>query len=661
VPLSGSADLDAAVAAARAALRPWRAVSTIARARKLFDLRERLVARQEDLARSVTTEMGKTLVDARAEVARMIEMVECACAVPTTMQGRVLEDVSRNIDAETIRQPVGVCAAIVPFNFPAMVPFWFLPFAIACGNTFVLKPSEQVPLTQQIAFEELDALGLPPGVVNLVNGGREVVEGILAHPGIDAVSFVGSAPVAKIVYEGAAKTGKRVQALGGAKNHMVVMPDAVSTRRSNGIIGSAFGAAGPALHGRVGRRDRRRGARRLMPALVGRPSKLSVGDGSTRRSTSAPSCRARRATASPAGSTARVEDGATLAVDGREPGVGPEGSSFVGPTILDERRARRADRAGGGLRAGAHGRAGRLARRRDRDRQRSRFGNGTSIFTENAAAVRRYRHDVEAGMIGVNIGVAAPVAFFPFSGWKDSFLGDLHAHGPDAVEFSRARRPSPAASSRAARARELLRRELSRDAGVPDRRQRVRRSNARACSASATARRDRAGARRGRPRRRRGGERAASPTHGPTRSSTARSSTTRAAVHAPPRGVGRYVGDAQPRATGVPVVLVSTDWVFDGTQAGARDGRAAEPDQRVRLPEGGERAGRRRARRGGADRRRAGRALGAPQTRAARTPASATWPPRSSTACAPAALHGVGGPGAELGRHAHAGQRRRRA
>ena len=244
VPLSSSDDLDAAVSAARAGLAEWRAVSTIARARKLFELRERLVARHEDLARSVTTEMGKTIVDARAEVARMIEMVECACAIPTTMQGRVLEDVSRNIDAETIRQPVGVCAAIVPFNFPAMVPFWFLPFAIACGNTFVLKPSEQVPLTQQIAFEELHELGLPAGVVNLVNGSREVVEGILDHPGIDAVSFVGSAPVARIVYERSAKAGKRVQALGGAKNHMVVMPDAVVDQTVNGIIGSAFGAAG---------------------------------------------------------------------------------------------------------------------------------------------------------------------------------------------------------------------------------------------------------------------------------------------------------------------------------------------------------------------------------------------------------------------------------
>src|ERR1700761_7614686 len=279
VPLSGASDLDVAVRAAREALPEWRAVSTIGRARKLFELRERLIARQEDLARSVTTEMGKTLVDARAEVARMVEMVEAACAVPTTMQGRILEDVSRNIDAETTRQPVGVCAAIVPFNFPAMVPFWFLPFAIACGNTFVLKPSEQVPLTQQIAFEELDALGLPEGVVNLVNGGREVVEGILDHPGIDAVSFVGSAPVAKIVYERAAKAGKRVQALGGAKNHMVVMPDAVIGKTVDGIIGSAFGAAGQRCMAGSVLVTVGEAHERVIPALAERTKGLAIGDG----------------------------------------------------------------------------------------------------------------------------------------------------------------------------------------------------------------------------------------------------------------------------------------------------------------------------------------------------------------------------------------------
>jgi malonate-semialdehyde dehydrogenase (acetylating)/methylmalonate-semialdehyde dehydrogenase len=298
VPLSTAADLDAAVSAARAALPEWRAVSVIQRARKLFALREGLDARKEDLARSVTTEMGKTLVDARAEVARMIEMVEAACAIPTTMQGRVLEDVSRNVDAETVRQPVGVCAAIVPFNFPAMVPFWFLPFAIGCGNAFILKPSEQVPLTQQIAFEVLDGLGLPDGVVNLVNGGREVVEGILDHPGIDAVSFVGSAPVAKIVYERSAKAGKRVQALGGAKNHMVVMPDAVIDKTVDGIVGSAFGAAGQRCMAgsvvvTVGEAHER-----LLP-----PSRCTSATAPTSRRRSDRSFRARRATACAAGST----------------------------------------------------------------------------------------------------------------------------------------------------------------------------------------------------------------------------------------------------------------------------------------------------------------------------------------------------------------------
>ncbi len=439
VPLSGAADVDAAVAAARAALPEWRAVSTIARAQKLFELRERLVARKEDLARSVTTEMGKTIADARAEVARMIEMVEAATAIPTTMQGRILEDVSRGIDAATIRQPVGVCAAIVPFNFPAMVPFWFLPFAIACGNTFVLKPSEQVPLTQQIAFEELDALGLPPGVVNLVNGGREVVESILDHPGIDAVSFVGSAPVAKLVYERAAKSGKRVQALGGAKNHMVVMADAVIDKTVEGIIASGFGAAGQrCMAGSVVVTVGDAHAK-LMPALVAETEKLVVGDGLDAATDVGPviSCAARDRIE---GFVDRaVEAGATLAVDGRRsvrPAADshPEGA-FTSPTIVDgvspDMEIAREEVFGPVLaviNVATLDEAIALV-------NASRFGNGTSIFTESGASVRRYQHEVEAGMIGVNIGVAAPVAFFPFSGWKDSFLGDLHAHGTDGVEF----------------------------------------------------------------------------------------------------------------------------------------------------------------------------------------------------------------------------------
>jgi malonate-semialdehyde dehydrogenase (acetylating)/methylmalonate-semialdehyde dehydrogenase len=351
------------------------------------------------------------------------------------MQGRILEDVSRNIDAETIRQPVGVCAAIVPFNFPAMVPFWFLPFAIACGNTFILKPSEQVPLTQQIAFEELHAVGLPPGVVNLVNGSREVVEGILDHPGIDAVSFVGSAPVARIVYERAARAGKRVQALGGAKNHMVVMPDAVIDKTVEGIIGSAFGAAGQRCMAgsvvvTVGDAHEQ-----LLPPLIEASRELRVGDGLDEENDVGPviSCAARD----------RIREwisrgeaaGAKLVLDGRSADGGEPDGSYVGPTILDDVTPAMdiAQEEVFGpvlcvISVPTLDEAIRVV-------NSSRFGNGTSIFTESGSSFRRYRHEVQAGMVGVNIGVAAPVAFFPFSGWKDSFLGDVHAHGTDAVDF----------------------------------------------------------------------------------------------------------------------------------------------------------------------------------------------------------------------------------
>jgi malonate-semialdehyde dehydrogenase (acetylating) / methylmalonate-semialdehyde dehydrogenase len=434
VPLSTAEDLDRAVAAARAALPEWRGVSVIERGRRLFALREELGRRREDLAQSVTAEMGKTIGDARAEVARMIEMVECACAIPTTIQGRIAEDVSRGIDAETVRQPVGVCAAIVPFNFPAMVPFWFLPFAIACGNTFVLKPSEQVPITQHIAFEAIEKIGLPKGVVNLVNGSREVVEGILDHPGIDAVSFVGSAPVARLVYERAAKAGKRVQALGGAKNHMVVMPDAVVGKTVEGIVGSAFGAAGQRCM--AGSVLVVVGAAReaVLPPLIERTRQIKVGPGADESVELGPvvSATARERIAGAVERAAAA--GAELLLDGRDSDPGP-GGGLLGPTIIgsvDPDSEAVAEEIFGPvltvLEVETLGEAIATI-------NRSRFGNGTSIFTESGAAVRAFRRDVEVGMIGVNIGVAAPVAFFPFSGWKDSFLGDLHAHGPDAVEF----------------------------------------------------------------------------------------------------------------------------------------------------------------------------------------------------------------------------------
>ena len=434
VPFSTAANLDDAVQAAKAALPAWRGVSTIARARKLFELREKLEARKDEIARCVVTEMGKTFPDARAEVGRMIEMVEAATAIPTTMQGRILEDVARGVDAETIRQPVGVCAAIAPFNFPAMVPFWFLPFAIACGNTFVLKPSEQVPMTQALVFESIDELGLPDGVVNLVNGGREVVEGILDHPDIDAISFVGSAPVAQIVYERAAQAGKRVQALGGAKNHMVICPDAVVEPTVNGLIGSGFGAAGQRCMAgsvivTVGEAHDR-----VIPTLVAETEKLKVGPGLEEGTDVGPviSCDARDRIA---GWVQRaIDDGAELVVDGRDPGGDSEGA-FIGPTILDK-----VGRDDAIISEEVFGPVLTVINVDTLEEaievvNASRFGNGVSIFTESASAVRKFRHDVEVGMVGVNIGVAAPVAFFPFSGWKASFLGDLHAHGPDAVEF----------------------------------------------------------------------------------------------------------------------------------------------------------------------------------------------------------------------------------
>ncbi len=435
VPLSTRGDVESAAAAARAALPEWRSRSAIERARWLFRFRQVMEERQDDIARLVTQEMGKTLPDARAEVGRAIEMVEAATAVPQTMQGRVLENVATAVDCETIRQPVGVCAAIVPFNFPAMVPFWFLPFAIACGNTFVLKPSEQVPLTQELVFGLIhEAGGLPPGVVNLVNGSVDVVNGLLDSPAVDAISFVGSAKVAKYVYDRAAAAGKRVQALGGAKNFMVVMPDAVMDRTVSNILGSAFGAAGQrCMAGSVvvSVGDARPP---LLELLEARTRELSVGDGLADGVDVGPvvSCASRDRILE--WIDKGVAAGATLLVDGRSP-TGHPGGSFVGPTVLDnvtpDMEIAQEEVFGPVLSViHAESLAEAIAIVNS-----SRYGNGTSIFTESGAAVRTYRHDVEVGMIGVNIGVAAPVAFFPFSGWKGSFFGDLHAHGTDAIEF----------------------------------------------------------------------------------------------------------------------------------------------------------------------------------------------------------------------------------
>jgi malonate-semialdehyde dehydrogenase (acetylating)/methylmalonate-semialdehyde dehydrogenase len=322
----------------------------------------------------------------------------------------------------------------VPFNFPAMVPFWFLPFAIACGNTFVLKPSEQVPLTQELVFTLIDDHGgLPAGVLNLVNGGADVVNSLLDHPGVDAVSFVGSAKVARHVYERAAANGKRVQALGGAKNFMVVMPDAVIPKTVSNIIGSAFGAAGQrCMAGSVviAVGDAKKP---LVDELVTRTNELTVGDGLERGTDVGPVVSTVARDRILGWIERGIEGGATAVVDGRSPA--PSGGAFVGPTILDGVTPDMdiaQEEVFGPVLSIIH--AASLDEAIDIVNA-SRYGNGTSLFTESGAAARRYRHDVQVGMIGINIGVAAPVAFFPFSGWKGSFFGDLHAHGTDAVEF----------------------------------------------------------------------------------------------------------------------------------------------------------------------------------------------------------------------------------
>jgi malonate-semialdehyde dehydrogenase (acetylating) / methylmalonate-semialdehyde dehydrogenase len=437
VPLSGEADVDAAVHAAREAQPGWRAVPPQRRARALMRLREELWARREELARLVTDDMGKTLPDARGEVLRGIESVEAACAIPHLLKGENLEGVAAGVDVELVRQPVGVVAAITPFNFPAMIPLWFLPFAIACGNAVVLKPSERDPRPSELIFELIDAIDeIPAGVCNLVHGGRAAVNALLDHPDVDAISFVGQASTARHVSARAAATGKRCQALGGAKNSLVVMPDADLETAVPAIMGSAFGAAGQrCLAGSVAVLvgDRRR-QDEVRGALAAAASELRVGAGGDEATDIcplvAPEARERLTAALDRADAGGVE----MVLDGRAADPGPAGT-ILGPTIVEA-----ADHESEVAREELFGPLLTLVRVDDLDHalefvNGSRYGNAGSIFTASGEAVRRYRYASEAGMIGVNVGVAAPVAWFPFSGWKDSLEGDLHANGRDAVDF----------------------------------------------------------------------------------------------------------------------------------------------------------------------------------------------------------------------------------
>ncbi len=435
-PMSTAADVDAAVQAAANAFPAWRETPVNARAQVLYKFKALLEQHFEELARTVTTEHGKTLDEARGSVRRGIECVEVACGAPSLMQGFGLEDIASGIDCHVVRQPLGVVAAIAPFNFPAMVPMWFLPFAIATGNTFVLKPSEQVPLSQRRMAELLQQCDLPPGVVNVVNGGRAVVEAICDHPAIRAVSFVGSTPVAKAVYTRATAAGKRVQALGGAKNFVVVMPDADFARSIAVITESFYGCAGErCLAGSmlvpVGEAHREARDRMVEAAKA-----LKVGDGLEPGVQMGPVISAphRDRVVSYIGAGAR--EGAKLLVDGRETKV-PErpGGYFVGPTVFDEVSMKMAIG-----REEIFGPVASIAPVKTLDEAIALMhqhpnANATSIFTSSGKAAREFAKHATASMVGVNIGVAAPMAYFPFGGAKDSFFGDLKAHGRDGIEF----------------------------------------------------------------------------------------------------------------------------------------------------------------------------------------------------------------------------------
>src|SRR5437879_2630706 len=427
VPLSDTGDIGAAIESAAAAFPDWRRTPPEDRIQPLFRLKQLLEDHIDDLGRIITQENGKTFSEGKAEMRRAIENVEVACGIPMMMQGYNLEDVARGIDEIMIRQPLGVVAAIVPFNFPGMIPFWFLPYAIATGNTFVLKPSERVPLTMRRAYELMEHIGLPKGVVNMVNGGKTVVNALLDHPKVRAISFVGSTPVARYVYARAGEHGKRAQCQGGAKNHVIVLPDA-DMKMTTQIIGdSAFGCAGQrclavSVAVTVGEAQKT-----FRDSIAEAAASLRVGNGLDEGVQMGP-------VISPQ-SKSRVESliatgekqGAKVLLDGRNSRIPKyEAGNFVNPTILDDLPATSelADTE-------IFGPVLSLIHASDMDEaltflERNPYGNQASLFTSSGSAARRFRYEAPAGNIGINIGVAAPMAYFPFSGWKESFFGVMH-------------------------------------------------------------------------------------------------------------------------------------------------------------------------------------------------------------------------------------------
>lgn len=435
VPMSGPAEVDAAVQSAARAFRSWSVQPVPRRATILFEYKRLLERDADALARLITRENGKTLDEARGDIRRGIEVVDFACGVAHLVKGESLPQIADQIDAVTMREPIGVCAGITPFNFPAMVPMWMFPLAIACGNTFVLKPSEKVPLTAIRLAELFHEAGLPPGVFNIVHGGREVVDALCTHPAVAAVSFVGSSRVAKHVYTLASAHGKRCQAAGGAKNVLLVMPDAEPEPTLRAILGSSFGCAGQrcmagsVLMG-VGQRTADQWRERVREALVG----LKVDDPSANDLTS-------MGPVIDGAAQARIEGVVTAApmagaeIAGRG-GAGPGGRGFfVAPTLLD-----RVQPTTTVFQDEIFGPVLSLVRPASLDEaiatmNRLSYGNGATIFTSSGAAARQFVREIQCGMLGVNVGVPAPTALFSFSGWNASFYGDLHVQGHEGVMF----------------------------------------------------------------------------------------------------------------------------------------------------------------------------------------------------------------------------------
>ncbi|RKT56017.1 CoA-acylating methylmalonate-semialdehyde dehydrogenase [Saccharothrix australiensis] len=436
VDFASASTVDEAVAVAREAFAGWREASLARRATVLFAFRELLNARKDELAAIVTAEHGKVLSDAAGEVQRALECVEFACGIPHLLKGGFSENASTRVDVYSILQPLGVVGVVSPFNFPAMVPLWFVPNAIACGNTVVLKPSEKDPSASVFIAELFAEAGLPDGVLNVVHGDKEAVDRILEHPDVKAVSFVGSTPIARYVYESGTRHGKRVQALGGAKNHMVVLPDADLDLAADAAVSAGFGSAGERCMAISAVVAVDPVADELVAKIVERIAALRVGDGRRPGSEMGPLVTGAHRDKVLSYVDAGVAEGAELVVDGRTHPVDGEADGFwLGPTLFDrvgvDMSVYRDEIFGpvlSVLRVPTYDDAVALV-------NANRYGNGTAIFTNDGGAARRFQHEVEVGMVGVNVPIPVPVAYYSFGGWKDSLFGDSHAYGPEGVHF----------------------------------------------------------------------------------------------------------------------------------------------------------------------------------------------------------------------------------